>query len=90
MSHRLEYGFGTMATPGRPRPAAAQRWRMTPRVRPTTDKVRPNDAMKWDRYPEPADAQACAARVQAAPRQTHCVVSGTESAIVLVRKFSMR
>lgn len=74
ISDRREYGFGMMATPVRPRPAAARRWRMTPGVRPTIDIVWPNDAMTWYGYPEPADAQAFAARVQTAHAESVQVV----------------
>ena len=74
ITRRLEYGFGMMATPVRPQPRDARRWRMTPGVRSTFDIVWPNDALKWYGYPAPTDPQKFAARVRAAHAQSIQVV----------------
>jgi len=66
VTSKLEYGFGMMATPARPQPKDARRWRMTPAVRPTFDIVWPNGNMKWYGYTEPVDPQKFTARVKEA------------------------
>lgn len=62
---KLDYGFGMMATPVRPYPADALRWRMTPGVRATFDIIWPNSNMKWYGHPEPIDPVKFAERVKA-------------------------
>ncbi len=63
---KLDYGFGMMATPVRPYPPDALRWRMTPGVNPTFDIVWPNGNMKWYGHPEPIDPVAFTERVKQA------------------------
>ncbi|MBM3498137.1 MAG: hypothetical protein FJX74_05650 [Armatimonadetes bacterium] len=63
---RREYAFGMMATPARPRPADARRWRMAAAPRATFEIIWPNANMKWYGYPEPIDGPAFAERVKAA------------------------
>lgn len=60
----LDYSFGMMATPARPRPANARRWRMAPGVRPTIDIVWPNGNMKYYGYTEPEDPAKFAERAK--------------------------
>jgi hypothetical protein len=69
----LEYGFGLMATPVRPRPGDARHWRLEPAVRPTFRIVWPNDAMNWYGHPEPRDRAQFAAEVKAS-HQRGCLV----------------
>lgn len=66
LKSKVQYGFGMMATPARPRPKEARRWRMAPGVRPTFEIIWPNGNMKYYGYPEPLDPEQFAARVQAA------------------------
>ena len=73
ISSKLAYGFGMMATPVRPQPTDARRWRMTPGVRPTFDIIWPNDNMKWYGYPEPIKPEEFAARVKAS-HEKGCLV----------------
>lgn len=73
VSSRLEYDFGMMATPVRPRPKDARRWRMAPGVHPTLSIIWPNDVMKWYGHPEPKDPKKFAADVKAA-HQRGCLV----------------
>lgn len=61
---KRQYGFGLMATPTRPRPRDAMRWRMTPGVFPTFDIVWPNGNMKYYGYPDPIDPAKFKARVE--------------------------
>jgi hypothetical protein len=62
---KVEYGFGFMATPARPRPDDARRWRMVPAPRPTFEITWPNENMKWYGYPEPIDPEKYAEHVKA-------------------------
>jgi hypothetical protein len=55
VTDELRYGFGMMATPARPRPSDARRWRMAPGVQPTFRIIWPNNNMKYYGYPEPED-----------------------------------
>lgn len=66
LKSKVQYGFGLMATPVRPWPRGARRWRMAPGVRPTFEIIWPNGNMKYYGYPEPLDPEQFASRVQAA------------------------
>jgi len=70
---KVEYGFGFMATPARPCPEDARRWRMVPAPRPTFEIIWPNDNMRWYGYPEPIDAAKFAERVKAS-HEKGCLV----------------
>jgi len=66
LKSKVQYGFGLMATPVRPWPKEARRWRMAPGVRPTFEIIWPNGNMKYYGYTEPLDPEQFATRVQAA------------------------
>jgi len=70
---RRQYGFGLMATPCRPRPENARRWRMTPGVRPTFDIIWPNGNLKYYGYPDPEQPEEFAERVKAS-HEKGCLV----------------
>ena len=63
LSAAVQYGFGMMATPVRPRPEGARRWRMAPGVRPTFRIIWPNANMKYYGHTEPEDPGKFAERV---------------------------
>lgn len=71
---KLDFGFGMMATPVRPYPADAMRWRMTPGVRPTFDIIWPNGNMKYYGYTDPIDGPKFAERVKTAHAENCKVV----------------
>ena len=71
---KREYGFGLMATPVRPYPQDALRWRMTPGVRPTFDIIWPNGNMKYYGYTDPIDGPKFAERVRTEHAQSCKVV----------------
>ncbi len=66
LTSKLQYGFGMMATPVRPRPSDARGWRMAPGVRPTFEIIWPNGNMKYYGYPEPEKPAEFTERVKAA------------------------
>jgi hypothetical protein len=74
VSSYLTYIFGMMATPVRPRPEDARRWRIAPGTKSTFEILWPNGWMKWYGHPEPKDAKALAAHVGAAHKLGRRVV----------------
>ena len=77
LAAKRTYGFGMMATPVRPRPPDARRWRMPTTITADADSVPtdpnrnftivwPNNNMRWYGYPEPIDRAKFAAYVKAA------------------------
>lgn len=74
VTDELRYGFGMMATPERPRPADARRWRMAPGVSPTFRIIWPNNNMKYYGYPEPEDPGKFAEMVRSSHEQGCLVV----------------
>ncbi len=57
ITSKLTYGFGMMATPVKPKPENARRWRMAPGVRPTFRIIWPNGNMKYYGHTEPIDPE---------------------------------
>jgi len=74
VSAERTYGFGFMATPVRPRPADARKWRMMPGKGATFEVVWPNGNLKYYGYTEPTDPARFRQRVERAHRQGRLVV----------------
>ena len=64
LSGEMHFAFGLMATPVRPRPADARRWRMTPATGATMDIIWPNGNMKYYGYTDPEDHETLAAKIE--------------------------